>query len=136
MYLLPHSSTYSCTPSPLTAAVVRTLSSWGSGNYRPSAPFLYEVASTLNNCHSGHYYYFIIIIQQYHTDRDNRARDRLLHSLTIIVSYGNRLLHLYRTDAHWLSDITATYGFDSLGCYTGCPRVYQQQLSLRTTKHK
>ena len=24
---------------------IRTLSSWGSGNYRPSAPLLYEVAS-------------------------------------------------------------------------------------------
>ena len=33
----------------------RTLSSWGSGNYRPSAPFLYEVASHVKNCHSGHY---------------------------------------------------------------------------------
>ena len=33
----------------------RTLSSWGSGNYRPSAPLLYEVASHVKNCHSGHY---------------------------------------------------------------------------------
>ena len=37
----------------------RTLSSWGSGNYRPSAPFLYEVASHVKNCHSGHYYYTV-----------------------------------------------------------------------------
>ena len=36
----------------------RTLSSWGSGNYRPSAPILYEVASHVKNCHSGHYYYY------------------------------------------------------------------------------
>ena len=36
----------------------RTLSSWGSGNYRPSAPLLYEVASHVKNCHSGHYYYY------------------------------------------------------------------------------
>ena len=36
----------------------RTLSSWGCGNYRPSAPFLYEVASHVKNCHSGHYYYY------------------------------------------------------------------------------
>ena len=36
----------------------RTLSSWGSSNYRPSAPFLYEVASHVKNCHSGHYYYY------------------------------------------------------------------------------
>ena len=35
----------------------RTLSSWGSSNYRPSAPFLYEVASHVKNFHSGHYYY-------------------------------------------------------------------------------
>ena len=36
----------------------RTFSSWGSGNYRPSAPFLYGVAwATLKNCHSGHYFY-------------------------------------------------------------------------------
>ena len=40
----------------------RTLSSWGSGNYRPSAPFLYEVASHVKNCHSGNYYYYYIII--------------------------------------------------------------------------
>ena len=38
----------------------RTLSSWGSSNYRPSAPFLYDVASHdhVKNCHSGHYYYY------------------------------------------------------------------------------
>ena len=36
----------------------RILSSWGSGNYRPSAPLLYEVASHVKNCHSGHYYYY------------------------------------------------------------------------------
>ena len=36
----------------------RTLSSWGSGNYRPSAPFIYEVASHVKNCYSGHYYYY------------------------------------------------------------------------------
>ena len=36
----------------------RTLSSWGRGNYRPSAPLLYEVASHVKQqyCHSGHYY--------------------------------------------------------------------------------
>ena len=41
-----------------------TLSSWGSGNYRPSAPFLYEVASHDKNCHSGHYccYYYYYYI--------------------------------------------------------------------------
>ena len=33
------------------------LSSWGSSNYRPSAPFLYEVASHVKNCHFGDYYY-------------------------------------------------------------------------------
>ena len=27
------------------------LSPWGSSNYRPSAPFLYEVASHVKNCH-------------------------------------------------------------------------------------
>ena len=32
------------------------LSSWGSSNYRPSAPFLYEVASHVKNCHFGDYY--------------------------------------------------------------------------------
>ena len=31
-------------------------SSWGSSNYRPSAPFLYEVASHVKNCHFGDYY--------------------------------------------------------------------------------
>ena len=36
----------------------RKLSSWGSGNYRPSAPFLYDVASHVKNCHSGRYYYY------------------------------------------------------------------------------
>ena len=36
-----------------------TLSTWGSSSYRPSAPFLYEVASHVKkNCHSGHYYYY------------------------------------------------------------------------------
>ena len=35
-----------------------TLSPWGSGNYRPSAPFLYEVASHVKNCHFGDYYYY------------------------------------------------------------------------------
>ena len=34
------------------------LSSWGSSNYRPSAPFLYEVASHVKNCHFGDYYYY------------------------------------------------------------------------------
>ena len=38
------------------------LSPWGSSNYRPSAPFLYEVASHVKNCHCGDYYYYIIII--------------------------------------------------------------------------
>ena len=33
------------------------LSSWGSSNYRPSTPFLYEVASHVKNCHFGDYYY-------------------------------------------------------------------------------
>ena len=36
--------------------IFRTLSSWGSGNYRPSAPLLYEVAS--HNFHASHYYYY------------------------------------------------------------------------------
>ena len=40
----------------------RTLSSWGSINYRPSAPLLYEVASHVKNGHSGQYYYYIEII--------------------------------------------------------------------------
>ena len=36
------------------------LSPWGSSNYRPSAPFLYdyEVASHVKNCHFGNYYYY------------------------------------------------------------------------------
>ena len=34
------------------------LSPWGSSNHRPSAPFLYEVASHVKNCHFGDYYYF------------------------------------------------------------------------------
>ena len=34
------------------------LSPWGSSNYRPSAPFLYEVASHVKNCHFGDYYYY------------------------------------------------------------------------------
>ena len=35
------------------------LSSWGSSNYRPSAPFLFEVASQFKkNCHFGDYYYY------------------------------------------------------------------------------
>ena len=33
----------------------------GSSNYRPSAPFLYEVASHVKNCHFGDYYYSAII---------------------------------------------------------------------------
>ena len=33
------------------------LSLCGSSNYRPSAPFLYEVASHVKNCHVGDYYY-------------------------------------------------------------------------------
>ena len=32
------------------------LSSWGSSNYRPSASFLFEVASHVKNCHFGDYY--------------------------------------------------------------------------------
>ena len=35
------------------------LSSWGSGNCRPSAPFLYEVLSHVKNCHFSDYYYYI-----------------------------------------------------------------------------
>ena len=42
-----------CQPSPCG-----TLSAWGSSNYRPSAPFLYEVASHVKNCHFGDYYYY------------------------------------------------------------------------------
>ena len=30
---------------------------WGSSNHRPSAPFLYEVASYVKNCRFGDYYY-------------------------------------------------------------------------------
>ena len=37
-----------------------THSMWGSSNYRPSAPFLYGVASHVKNCHSGHYYYYYV----------------------------------------------------------------------------
>ena len=33
------------------------LSPWGSSNYRPSAPFLCEVASHVKNCHFGDYGY-------------------------------------------------------------------------------
>ena len=37
----------------------RTLSSWGSIHYRPSAPLLYEVASHVKKKrHSGQYYYY------------------------------------------------------------------------------
>ena len=43
------------------------LSSWGSSNYRPSAPFLYEVASHVKNCHFGDYYYYYYYY--YHSDR-------------------------------------------------------------------
>ena len=32
----------------------RILSSWGSSNHRPAAPFLYEVASHVKDCHFGH----------------------------------------------------------------------------------
>ena len=42
--------------------IFRTFSSWGSSNYRPSAPLLYEVASYVKNCHSGHYYYLLLMI--------------------------------------------------------------------------
>ena len=38
------------------------LSSWGSSNYRPFAPFLYEVASHVKNCHFGDIIIIIIII--------------------------------------------------------------------------
>ena len=38
------------------------LSSWGSSNYRPSAPFLYEVASHVKNCHFGDIIIIIISI--------------------------------------------------------------------------
>ena len=31
-------------------------------NYRPSAPFLYEVASHVKNCHFGDYYYYYYIM--------------------------------------------------------------------------
>ena len=36
------------------------LSTWGSSNYRPSAPFLYAVASHVKHCHFdfGEYYYY------------------------------------------------------------------------------
>ena len=36
------------------------LSPWGSSNYRPSVPFLYEVASHVKNCHFGNYYYYYV----------------------------------------------------------------------------
>ncbi len=45
------------TASKVILYLFRTLSSCRSNNYRPSAPFLYEVASHVNNCHSGHYSY-------------------------------------------------------------------------------
>ena len=35
-----------------------TLSPWGSSNYRPPVPFLYEVASHVKNCHFGNYYLY------------------------------------------------------------------------------
>ena len=37
------------------------LSPWGSSNYRPSAPFLHEVASHVKNCHFGNYYYYLYL---------------------------------------------------------------------------
>ena len=37
------------------------LSPWGSSNYRPPAPFLYEVASHVKNCHFGDIIIIIII---------------------------------------------------------------------------
>ena len=39
----------------------------GSSNYRPSAPFLYEVASHVKNCHFGNYYYLLGV--WYHISR-------------------------------------------------------------------
>ena len=37
------------------------LSPWGSSNYRPSAPFLYEVASHVKKCHFGDIVIIVII---------------------------------------------------------------------------
>ena len=37
------------------------LSSWGSSNYRPSAPFLYDVASHVINRHFDDYYYYYCV---------------------------------------------------------------------------
>ena len=42
----------------ITSILFGMLSPWGSGNYRPYAPFLYEVASHVKNCHFGAYYYY------------------------------------------------------------------------------
>ena len=39
-------------------------SPWGSSNYRPSAPFLYEVASHVKNCHFSDYYSAIIMVNE------------------------------------------------------------------------
>ena len=50
------------------------LSSWGSSNYRPSAPFLYEVASHVKNCYFGDYYYY------YSTCRCSTPTTRSLHT--------------------------------------------------------
>ena len=42
------------------------LSPRASSNYRPSAPFLYEVASHDKNCHFGDYYYYYYYYNSYY----------------------------------------------------------------------
>ena len=56
LHISKRSSLHGILPQIVWSATSPDTPDWYS-NYRPSAPFLYEVASHVKNCHSGHYYY-------------------------------------------------------------------------------
>ena len=61
--------------------------------YRQSAPFLYEVASHVKNCHSGHYYYYYVSRSFF---RLSSTVDDPIHEGTPVVSSMRYMLWIGR----------------------------------------
>ena len=73
---------------------------WGSSNYRPSAPFLYEVASHVKNCDLGDYYYYIIIC--FVTGGEFHVADLPKQKSLIFVNFFQHSSFHVKVLLHWL----------------------------------
>ena len=80
-----------------------TLSPSGSSNYRPPAPFLYEVAGRVKNCHFGDDYYDL-----------NSVLLGLLFAQVIV-----DLRHLFLDGEHLACDYSRSFEFHGVDVFKG-----------------